>query len=124
MFLTFLDGLLQRFLELLDFLGELRNVMVYRITFLSAYICGTEIGFLLPILLKPTTITSVVHGIHVPMLLAQVAMLLEANFLGHPDRAALENSPHVIKKLPLCSTYAKKKEGKKRRAGHAGVETR
>jgi hypothetical protein len=27
--------------------------------------------------------------------------------------AALENSPHVIKKLPLCSTYAKKKKEKK-----------
>jgi hypothetical protein len=29
-------------------------------------------------------------------------------------RAALENSRHVFKKkLPLCSTYARKKEGKK-----------
>ena len=30
------------------------------------------------------TITSVVHGIRAPMLLAQVAMLLEADFLGNP----------------------------------------
>jgi hypothetical protein len=84
-FLTFLAGLLQRFLELLDFIGELREVMVYRITFLTAFLSGAEIGFLLSVLLKPTTITSVVRGICAPMLLAQVAMLLEANFLGHPD---------------------------------------
>jgi hypothetical protein len=48
-FLTFLAGLLQRFLELLDFLGELRKVMVYGITFLSALLSGAEVGFLLSI---------------------------------------------------------------------------
>ncbi len=72
-FLTFLAGLLQRFLELLNFLGELCKVMVYRITFLTAFFSGAEIGFLLSVLLKPTTITSVVHGICALMLLAQVA---------------------------------------------------
>ncbi len=85
MFLTFLTGLLQRFLKLLNFLGELLEVMVYRITFLTAFLRGVEIGFLLSVFLKPTTIASVVRGIRAPMLLAQVAMLLEANFLGHPD---------------------------------------
>jgi hypothetical protein len=40
--------------------------------------------FHLSILLKPTTITSVVHGIHALMPLAQVAMLLKADFLGNP----------------------------------------
>ncbi len=86
-FLTFLAGLLQSFLELLNFLGELPKIMVYGITPFSAFLSGTEIGFLFSVLLKPTTITSVVHGIHAPMLLAQVAMLLEANFLGNPDRS-------------------------------------
>jgi hypothetical protein len=84
-FLTFLAGLLQCFLELLNFLGELHKVMVYGITFLTAFLSGTEIGFLLSVLLKPMTITSVVRGICNPMLLSQVAMLLEANFHGHPD---------------------------------------
>ncbi len=65
-FITFLAGLLQCFLELLDFLGELHKVMVYGITFLSAFLSGAEIGFLLSVLLKPTTITSVVHGICAP----------------------------------------------------------
>ena len=85
-FLSFLAGILQRFLELLDFLGELCEVVVYGITFLSAFLSSAEIGFLLSVLFKPTTITSVVRGICTPMLLAQVAMLLEADFLGNPDR--------------------------------------
>jgi hypothetical protein len=85
-FLTFLTGLLQRFLKLLNFLGELRKVMVYGITFLSAFLSGVEIRFLLSVLFKPMTITSVVRGTCTPMLLAQVAMLLKADFLGNPDR--------------------------------------
>jgi hypothetical protein len=86
-FLTFLSGLLQCFLELLSFLGELRKVMVYGITFLTAFLSGTEIRFLLSVFFKPTIITSVVRGICAPMILEQVAILLEANFLGHPDRS-------------------------------------
>jgi hypothetical protein len=85
-FLTFLAGLLQCFLELLDFLGELRKVMIYRTTFLTAFLSGMEIRFLLSIFLKPTAGTCVVRGIRTPMLLAQVAMLLEANLLWHTDR--------------------------------------
>ena len=85
-FLTFLTGLLQCFLKLLDFLGELCKVVVYGITFLSAFLSGAEIRFLLSVLFKPTTIMSVVHGICAPMLLSQVAMLLKVDFLGNPDR--------------------------------------
>ncbi len=82
--MPFLTGLLQRLLKLLDFLGELREVMVYGITFLSAFLSGAvEIGFLFFVLFKPTTITSAVRGIHTPMLLAQVAVLLKADFLGN-----------------------------------------
>ncbi len=84
-FLTFLAGLLQRFLKLLDFLGELRKVMVYGITFLTALLSGAEIRFPLSVFFKPTTITCVMRGICAPMLLAQVAMLLKANLLGHSN---------------------------------------
>ena len=84
MFLTFLTGLLQRFLKLLDFLGELRKVVVYGITFISAFLGGAVIGFLLSVLFKPMTITSVVSGMHAPMFLTQVAMLLKADFLRNP----------------------------------------
>jgi hypothetical protein len=73
--LTFLTGLLQRLCKLLDFLGELSEVVVYRITFLSAFLSGAEIGFLCSVLFKPMTITIVVHGKCAPMLLAQVAVL-------------------------------------------------
>jgi hypothetical protein len=51
-----------------------------------AFLSGTEIGFLLSVFLKPTTIKSVVCGIRTPMPLAQVAMLLKADFLGNPGR--------------------------------------
>ncbi len=82
----FLTRLLQRLLKLLNFLGQLHEVLVHGITFLSAFLSGAEIGFLLFVLLKPTTITSVVRGIRAPMLLAQVAVLLKTDFLGNPGR--------------------------------------
>jgi hypothetical protein len=49
-FLTFLAGFLHPFLELLDFLGELRKVVIYGITFFSAFLSSAEIRFLLSIL--------------------------------------------------------------------------
>ncbi len=82
-FLTFLSRLLQCFLELLDFLSELCKDMIYGITFLTAFLSGAEIGLLLSVFLKPTTLTCIVRGIGAPMLLAQVAMLLKANLLQH-----------------------------------------
>jgi hypothetical protein len=80
----FFTRLLQRLLKLLNFLGQLRKVLVYGIPFSSAFLSGAKIGSLLSVLFKPTTITSVVHGIHTPMLLAQVAVLLKTDFLGSP----------------------------------------
>jgi hypothetical protein len=82
--LPFLTRLLQCLLKLLDFLGQLRKVLVSGITFFSTLLSGTEIGFLLSVFFEPTTITSVVCGIRAPMLLAQVAMLLKMDFLGNP----------------------------------------
>jgi hypothetical protein len=84
--LTFLTRLLQRFLELLDFVGELCKVVVFGITFLSTFLSSAEIQFLLSVLFKPMTITSVVCGTHAPMLLALVAVLLKADFLWNPGR--------------------------------------
>ncbi len=84
--LPFLTRLHQRLPKCLDFLGQLHEVLVYRITFLSAFLSGAETGFLLSNLFKTTTITSVVHGKCTPMLLAQVAMLLKTDFLGNPGR--------------------------------------
>ena len=82
----FFTGLLQHLLKLLNFLCQLSEVLVHRNTFLSALLSGAKIGFLLFVLFSPTTITSVVCGIHTPMLLAQVAMLLKMDFLGNPGR--------------------------------------
>ncbi len=41
---TFLTGLLQRFLKLINFLGELRKVVVYGITFLFVFLSSAEIS--------------------------------------------------------------------------------
>jgi hypothetical protein len=82
---TFLTRFLQRLLKLLNFLGQLCKVVVYEITSSSAFLSGAEIGFLLSVLFKHTTITRVVHGICGPMLLAQAKMFLKTDFLGNPD---------------------------------------
>ncbi len=83
-FLTFLAGLLQRFLEFLNFLSELHEVMIYGITFLTAFLSGAEIGLLLSIFLKPTTLMCVVCGIRTHMLLAQLQCFSKRTFLGTP----------------------------------------
>ncbi len=86
-FLTFLAGLLQCFLKFLNFLSELSEVMIYRTTFLTAFLSGMEIGRLLSIFLEPMALKCVVRGLCAPMLLAQVAMLLKANLLWHMDHS-------------------------------------
>ncbi len=87
-FLTFLAGLLQRFLKLLDFLSELHEVILYGLVFFTAFLSGAEIGLLLSVFLKPTTLTCVVHGKRTPVLFAQVTMLLsKANLLWHMDHS-------------------------------------
>jgi hypothetical protein len=83
-FLRFLAQFLQRFLKLLDVLGQLRDNLAHGIRFLTVFLSGAEIGLLLSVFLIPTTITIVVHGVRTPMLLALVAMLLEMDFLGSP----------------------------------------
>ncbi len=85
-FLAFLGRFCQRFLELHNFLGELRKILLNGIRFLTAFLHGAEIGLLLSILLKPMTLTCVVGGTCAAMLLAQVAMLLMGNLLWHTDR--------------------------------------
>jgi hypothetical protein len=79
--LHFLILFLQRFLDLLNFLGQLRKVLVHKIHFLTAFLSGAEFGLFLSIFFKPTTIMSVVCGVRASMLLAKVRMLLEADFL-------------------------------------------
>jgi hypothetical protein len=60
--------------------------VVHGICFFTAFLSGAEIGLLLSVFLEPTTIMSVVCGIRAPMLLAQVAMLLNVGFPGNPGR--------------------------------------
>jgi hypothetical protein len=86
MLLRLLTIFLQCFLKLLDFLGQLCKVLVQKICFLTALLSGAELGLLLSVFLKPTTITSVVGGIRIPMPLAQFVILLKADFLGNPGR--------------------------------------
>jgi hypothetical protein len=50
--LPFLTRLLQRLLKLLNFLGQLHEVLVYGITFSSTFLSGAKIGFLLSILFE------------------------------------------------------------------------
>jgi hypothetical protein len=60
--------------------------MPCKIWFLTTFLGGTEIRFLLSVLLVPTTILGIVYGLCTPMLLAQVAMLHKTDFSGDPGR--------------------------------------
>jgi hypothetical protein len=73
----FLDHLL----ELVRFLAQLREGLLYGIGFLSAFLSGTEIGFFCSVFLETTAIVSIVHGVRAPMLLAEVAVFLGTSFL-------------------------------------------
>jgi hypothetical protein len=54
--------------------------------FFTPFLDGAEVRFLCSIFCLPTTILGIVHGICTPMFLAQVAMLLDASFLGNLAR--------------------------------------
>jgi hypothetical protein len=73
----FLDHLL----ELVQFLAQLREGLLYRIGFLSAFLSGVEFGFFHSVFLETTAIASIVHRVRAPMLLAKVAVFLGTSFL-------------------------------------------
>ncbi len=81
-FLSFCTLFLDCLLELVQFLAQLCKRLLCRIGFLSAFLGSAEISFFHSIFLIPMTIFCAVHGIHAPMHLAEVAMLLGASFLG------------------------------------------
>jgi hypothetical protein len=90
----FLDCLLKP----VHLLAQLRKRVLCRIGVLSAFLGGTEIGFFCTVFLVPTIILGIVHGICTPMLLAEVAMLLGAIFLG--------NLAYILGTRPLVSFLA------------------
>ncbi len=59
-------------LELVRFLAQLREGLLYGIGFLSAFLSGTEIGFFRSVFLKTTAIASIVCRVRAIMLLADV----------------------------------------------------
>jgi hypothetical protein len=73
-------------MSLFDFvqlLGQLHKVLPYAVGFLSTFLGSAEICFLLSVLVILTAISCIVHIVHAPMLLAEVAMLLSASVLGN-----------------------------------------
>ena len=73
----FLDHLL----ELVQFLAQLREGLLYGIGFLSTFLSGAEIGFFRSVFHKMTAIVSIVCRIRAPMLLAKAAVFLCTSFL-------------------------------------------
>jgi hypothetical protein len=67
--------------------NELCKKLPCRIGFLSAFLGSTEISFLRFVFLILMTVSCIVHSMRNPMLLAEVAMLLGASFLGDSDRS-------------------------------------
>ena len=82
----FLDHLL----KLVQFLAQLLKGLLYGIGFLSAFLSGTEIGFFRSVFLKPTAITSIVHCVCAPMLLANIPVFLGTSFFW--DSGAIVNT--------------------------------
>ena len=105
-FLHFLAPLLQSLLELVKLLAQLHKVLLYGIDFLTAFLSGTKIGFLLSVFLIPTTIPGIVHGVHAPMPLAQVAKLLEMGFLGNPGHRL--GTRRLLHFLPLVRSFLRR----------------
>jgi hypothetical protein len=73
----FLDHLL----ELVRFLAQLREGLLYGIGFLSAFLSSAEIRVFRSIFLEPTAIMSIVRRERARMLLAKVAVFLGTSFL-------------------------------------------
>jgi len=59
----------------------MREGLLHRIGFLSAFLSGAEIGFFRSVFLKTTAMTSIVHRVRAPtMLLAKVSVFLGTSF--------------------------------------------
>jgi hypothetical protein len=86
MFLQFGALFFDCLLMLFQLLAHLHKRVLCGIGFLSAFLGKAEIGFFQSVFLILTTISCVVHSICAPMLLAEVAMLLGASFLGDSGR--------------------------------------
>jgi hypothetical protein len=80
MFLLLGVHFLDHLLELVQFLTQLREGLLYGIGFLSAFLSGAEIGFFRSVFLKTTAIASIVRRACAPMLLAKVAVFLGTSF--------------------------------------------
>jgi hypothetical protein len=94
MFLGLEAQFLEHLLKLVHLLAQLRKILPYRIGFFSAFFGGAEIGFLCSVFLILTTVARIVHSMHAPMLLAEVAMLLGASFLWDSGRR-LSTRSHI-----------------------------
>jgi hypothetical protein len=68
--------------ELVQFLAQLREGLLYWIGFLSAFLSGAEIGFFRSIFLKTTAIVRIVRRARVPMLIARSQCFLVRAFLN------------------------------------------
>ncbi len=81
MFLLLGVLLLDHLLELVQFLAQLREGLLYGIGILSAFLSGAEIRFFRSVFLETTAIARVVSRVCAPMLLAKVTVFLGTSFL-------------------------------------------
>jgi hypothetical protein len=69
---------------MVQFLAQLGKQLLRRIEFLTCLLGGTEVGFQRSVFLILATILGSVRSMCTPMFLAQLARLLETDFLGNP----------------------------------------
>jgi hypothetical protein len=81
--------LLESLLQLVQFLAQLGERLFCGIGFLTCFLGGAEIGFCRPIFLVLAAIFGSMRSMRAPIFLAQLARLLEMDFLGNLPRGSI-----------------------------------
>jgi hypothetical protein len=95
----------KRLLKLVQSLAQLRKRLSCGIGFLSTFLVGAEIGFLHPVFPILTTVSPIVCSMRAPMLLADVAMLLGASFLGDSGSDSSITTRLLVSFLALVGSF-------------------
>ncbi len=87
-FLRLMGSSLKSLLQTVQFLAQLGKRLLCRIGFLTCLLGGTEVGFQRSIFLILAATLGSMRTMRTPLFLAQLARLLETDFLGNPPHGS------------------------------------
>jgi len=79
---------LKSLLQMVQFLAQLGKCLLCGIRFLTCLLGSTEVGFYRSVFFVPMAILGSMRSMRTPIFLAQLARLLETDFLGNPHRGS------------------------------------